>query len=252
MSAWLAVAAALASDPIRISPSGATVPENLLRIELEFDRARDLGSQGVRASLVDEDGEVIEDALLDLTLPSADGRHLTLLMHPGRVKTDVGPNRAVGRALAAGHQVTLVVSCSWSSSPSRRTWQVVEPDVDGPAPASWRVTAPAAGGRAPLRVALDAPVDKGGSGLIAVRNARGDRIAGSGRLEEGETLWVFTPVHPWPRGAYDIAVHPDLEDPAGNRTCGAFEASRGSLARCQTVKGPSFNIGTPAGRATGP
>ena len=243
MSLWLTVAAAaLVVHPMGISPSGASVPENLLRIKLEFNRVRDLAPQAIQASLLDEEGEVIDGAFLDLALPSADGRHLTLLMHPGRVKTDVGPNRALGRALKAGRRVTLVVSSPWSSIPSRRTWQVVEPDVVGPSASLWRAAAPIAGGRAPLRVALDAPVDARGGDLIAVRNAKGGRIAGAARLEQGETVWVFTPTQPWTPGAYDIVVHPSLEDPAGNRTCGAFEAIKASLVTCQMVHGPSFVI----------
>ncbi|CAN5197345.1 hypothetical protein BH10PSE4_BH10PSE4_33380 [soil metagenome] len=253
MSLWLAAAAAaLVTGPIGISPSGASVPENLLRIELEFDRVRDLAPQAIQASLLDEEGEVIDGAFLDLTLASADGRHLTLLMHPGRVKTDVGPNRALGRALKEGRRVTLVVSSPWSSIPSRRTWQVVEPDVAGPSAGLWRAAAPVAGRRAPLRVALDAPVDARGDGLIAVRNSKGRRIAGAARLEEGEGLWVFTPTHPWTPGAYDIVVHPSLEDPAGNRTCGAFEAIKASLITCQMVHGPSFVIVKKSGRGARP
>ena len=253
MSLWLTVAAAaLVANPIRILPSGAAVPENLLRIELEFDRAYDVAPQAVDARLFDEDGEAIDNAFLDLSLPSADGRHLTLLMHPGRVKTDVGPNRALGRALKAGRRVTLVVASPWSSIPSRRTWQVVEPDVEGPSPGLWRAAAPVAGARAPLRVALDAPLDARGADLIAVRNSRGDRIAGAARLEDGEVVWVFTPTHPWTPGAYDIVVHPSLEDPAGNRTCGAFEAIKASLVACQMVHGPSFVIVKNTGRGARP
>jgi hypothetical protein len=252
VSLWLAAAAALVTGPIGISPSGASVPENLLRIELEFDRVRDFPPQAVDARLLDEEGEVIDGAFLDLTLASADGRHLTLLMHPGRVKTDVGPNRALGRALTAGRRVTFVVSSPWSSIPSRRTWQVVEPDVSGPSPSLWRAAAPPEGARAPLRIALDAPIDRGAAGLIAVRDARGDRIAGAARLEEGEGLWVFTPTHPWTPGAYNIVVHPSLEDPAGNRTCGAFEAMKASLVTCQMVHGPSFVIVKKSGRGARP
>ncbi|KRA76377.1 hypothetical protein ASD89_01280 [Caulobacter sp. Root656] len=251
MSPWLGVAAALAANPIGISPSAAAVPENLLRIELAFDHA-DVAPDAVVARLLDEDGAVIDDALLDLALPGADGRHLTLLMHPGRVKTDVGPNSALGRALKAGRRVTLVVSSPGSPIPSRRTWQVVEPDVTGPSPGSWRATPPVAGGRASLRVALDAPLDAGGANLIAVRNARGERIAGAARFEQGETVWAFTPTHPWATGAYDTVVHPNLEDPAGNRTCGAFEAIRASLVTCQMVHGPSFVIVKNTGRGARP
>lgn len=252
MSPWLGVAAALAAHPVGISPSAAVVPENLLRIELEFDGVDGVAPDAVDARLLDDDGAVIDGALLDLALPSADGRRLTLLMHPGRVKTDVGPNRALGRALKAGRRVTLVVSSPGSSIPSRRTWQVVDPDVTGPLPGSWRAATPIAGARAPLRVTLDAPVDAGGANLIAVRNAGGDRIPGAARFEQGETVWAFTPTHPWAMGVYDIVVHPNLEDPAGNRTCGAFEAIKASLVTCQMVRGPSFVIVKNTGRGARP
>src|SRR5437879_1650774 len=94
---------------VTVYPSGSSIPENLLRIELRFSAplAGTLAMRLVR--LLDAERQEIEGAFLDLPLWSADGSRVAFLLHPGRVKSGVGANVTHGRALHAGSNVTLVV-----------------------------------------------------------------------------------------------------------------------------------------------
>lgn len=209
------------------------MPENLLRIELRFSAPLDSPLAIEHVKLFDAHGQEIPDAFLDVALPADDGRRLTILMHPARVKSGVGANLALGRALHAGSDITLVIDDPALARPVRKTWQVTAFDTTPPQPARWTFERPRAGSRDPLLLHLDAPLTLSAQSLIAIRAPDGGRLAGDGRLENGEIVWRFIPAQRWHQGRYAILTHPDLEDPAGNRSCGPFEATAASQVRCE-------------------
>ena len=227
-----AAAAANVAVAASVTPSGDSVPENLLRIELHLARPLPHPLAMAHVRLVDEGGEPIAGAFLDLPLPGDGGRTITLLLHPGRVKTGVGANLAMGRALRAGHDVGLIVDDPQLPGPIRKRWRVMQAHEKGLLARDWRLTAPAAGSRAPLRVALDSVLTSSSAGLIAVRAPGGERMAGVASLREGETVWEFVPARPWSAGHHALVVHPRLEDVAGNRPCAPFETTALSTIPC--------------------
>jgi hypothetical protein len=230
--------AAGAGDGGVVTPTGDTVPENLLRIELRLARplAHPLAMDHVR--LLDGQGHLVEGAFLDLPLPGADGRTLTLLLHPGRVKTGVGANLALGRALHAGEDVTLVVDDPRLGAPLRKQWHVV-PAQDEALLAGARLAAPPrAGSRGPVSVRWPASLSASGSTLIGIRGPDGERLAGVATLGDGETTWRFVPAAPWRAGTYAVVVHPRLEDVAGNRPCAPFEARGLDEVECPQAELP--------------
>lgn len=232
---WLlgCICCAAAGQPVGVvSPSGPTVPENLLRIEIAFSSPLRAPLDMAHVALLDATGQPIRDAFLDLPLPSSDGRRVSLLLHPARVKSGVGANVALGRALAVGSTVSLRVDDPMLARPVERTWQVVAFDRDPPAPERWLLDLPPAGSRAALEVRLDAPITASAQGLVAVRAPDGTRLAGRHELTRGETRWRFFPAKPWRPGRYALVVHPDLEDLAGNRPCVPFERVVGSATAC--------------------
>lgn len=221
------------AGPVEIHPAGPEVPENLLRIELRFDRPQRLPFDSRRLALLDARGDEIPRALLDLTLPSADGRRLTVLLDPGRVKRDVGPNVDAGRALVVGETVSLrVLDERPGRAPTVKTWHVTTAVSRPLAVEAWRWTPPRAGSGDALVVDLRTPISSTGEALIAVRDSNGRRVAGRTSLGPDDALWRFIPDKPWRREAYQVVAHPDLEDPAGNRRCAAFETLRASAIRC--------------------
>jgi hypothetical protein len=83
-----------------------------------------------------------------------------------------------------------------------------------------------------LRVLLPAALDAGAAPLLALQGPDGRRVAGTARLAGGETEWRFTPAQAWRAGSYVLRVHPQLEDPQGNRLCSAFEQAGQSAQQC--------------------
>lgn len=218
---------------VEIHPAGPTVPENLLRIELRYGSPQPLPFDLGRVKLLNAAGVELEHALLDLALPSADARRITVLLDPGRVKRGAGPNVDAGRALKAGDAVRLWVAPDRAGqAPTVRHWRVSPAVSQRLAPSTWRLVAPQVGTRDVLVVDLGGPISAFGDALIAVVDAAGRPVRGQRRLVQGDAVWRFTPSRPWGSGLHGLRVHPDLEDPAGNRRCAAFEEPNQSAVRC--------------------
>jgi hypothetical protein len=228
----MATASSVDQKPLgAIYPSGSTVPENLLRIEVRLSAP--LGTLNMEhVRLYDSDGHEIKQAFLDLPLPDADGTHVTILLHPGRVKSGVGANLALGRALHPGETVTLVVDDPALAKPVRKTWRVTAFNTQLPQPARWTFEVPTVGSKDAIELQLNEPISSAAESLIAVRAPDGARLDGTIQLEKGEMVWRFVPAQPWQKNTYAIVTHPDLEDPEGNRPCGPFEAVAASRVSC--------------------
>ncbi|WP_394780189.1 hypothetical protein [Undibacterium sp.] len=191
--------------------------------------------------LLDAAGSPIDGALLDVALPGRDGLSVSILMHPGRIKTGVGPNSSMGMALHEGQTVTLEVADPQLQGVTKKTWTVAPALRQRIDPQHWIVHAPASGSREPVRLEFGAGLDAGAAQLIAVA-AAGRRLPGKSMLVNGETGWRFTPSSPWRSGSYAVRVHPAIEDPAGNRLCSAFEAAEQSAAECDADVSINFSV----------
>jgi hypothetical protein len=216
----------------RVFPSGDEVPENLLRMYIEFSApmARYGGIAAVQ--LIDDTGKEVEGAFLPLDYEfwSPDRKRFTLFFDPGRVKDGILPNTQMGRALYAGRTYTLVISREWRDErgqplarEERHVMRVGPAYESALEPSQWRITPPRAGSRDPLVVALPQPLDHGLLMRALGVRAGTDSVAGEVRVESGETRWSFTPERPWRAGAYDLLALSILEDAAGNRIGRAFE-----------------------------
>ena len=108
----------------RVYPSGDTVPENLLRMYIEFSGPMGRPSGIPHMKLLGADGREIEGAFLPLDYEFWDPGHtrFTAFLDPGRVKSGILPNKQMGRALDTGRTVTLVIS----PRVARRTRPAVE------------------------------------------------------------------------------------------------------------------------------
>lgn len=222
-----------------VSPAGATVPANLLRVQIHLDAAASAPLDLRRVHLFDGRGHEIERAFLDLPLPSRDGRTVTVLLHPGRIKTGVGPNLQLGPALHAGQTVTLVVD-----GLVRKTWNVTAAARQRLDLAAWRADLPRPGSTAALVLQPDVVLGADARDLIAVADASGRRVAGRAELGGTASQWRFSPARPWRAGRYTLRVHPTLEDVAGNRVCAAFEQREPSHADCRAEARRAFTVGS--------
>jgi hypothetical protein len=227
---WLLCGAAVlggaaAAEPLRpsaVHPSGAVVPANLLRISIVFTEP--VGDAVLsRLKMVGPDGYVIEKPFLEEELWSPSRRILTVLLHPGRVKSGLIAHETAGPVLRAEQSVVLQLDGA-----ELKRWTVAEDDHDGPKPAAWRVGAVRVGTRQPLTVDLDGPIEARDVDYLAVADAANRRVRGSARLEPGERRWTFTPQRPWQATTYKLAVFGNLEDASGNRLGSHFESGGGA------------------------
>ncbi|WP_422974523.1 hypothetical protein [Undibacterium sp. Ji49W] len=167
---------------------------------------------------------------------------MTLLLHPGRIKSGVGPNLALGPALRNGGSVTLRIDDPQLDQPLERRWLVTAALRERIDPQQWLVQTVRRGGIQPLRVIVPAALDGAAATLIAVQDPDGRRMSGTATLMAGEREWRFTPARNWRPGTYLLRIHPQLEDPQGNRLCSAFEQVQQSARLCVDEGQVSFVI----------
>jgi hypothetical protein len=215
-----------------VYPSGDVIPENQLRMYVQFSGP--MGQQGGlrHIALVDKAGQEITGAMLplDTELWNGERTRYTLLFDPGRVKREILPNRAMGRPLHRGQTFSLVVRADWLDargvplkSEFKQQYRVGPPDEKPLSTLGWHIASPSALTRGAVTISFPEPLDHALlQRAIGVSHA-GAIIPGDVAIETGETRWTFVPRDPWQPGVYTIVVQPILEDLAGNRIGRAFE-----------------------------
>jgi hypothetical protein len=204
---------------VLVQPSAPEVPANLLRISIEFAEPVE-GPVLPRIALVHADGRPIQEPFLQQELWSPNGRILTVMMHPGRVKTGLNAREEMGPILTAGDEVALALD----GHPIQR-WIVGAARENGPVPSAWKLSPISVASKQALVVTLDGPIDGRDAGYLAIADSRNHRVDGRAQLKDGERVWTFTPRVPWRAGQYQLVVRGTLEDPAGNRLGGHFETA---------------------------
>ncbi|MBK9168222.1 MAG: hypothetical protein IPM24_12250 [Bryobacterales bacterium] len=228
-----------------IYPSTAVWPENQLKFYVEFTRPMSRGEAFQRLHLLDGQGQRIEAPFLELAeeLWDPDGRRLTVLFDPGRIKRGLVPHEAAGTPLRAGGRYTIAVDAAWRDAEGvalrqryTKEIRVVEADRTPPDPKTWQIEAPAEGTRDALLVTFPEPMDRGL--LERVIRVERDRTRVPGRVEisGNETRWQFVPEASWTAGRYLLRAEAILEDLAGNRLnrpfdVDVFEAVTDRIAR---------------------
>src|SRR5215831_7337105 len=176
---------------VLVQPSGPKVPANLLRISISFASQVE-GPLLPRLSLLRADGSQVEAPFLEQQLWSPSGRILTVLLHPGRVKTGLKAHDEKGPILSVGDDVALALD----GIPIKR-WSVGPADEIGPIVSAWRLSPVRVDSKQPLVVLLDRAIDGRNSDYLAIADVRDRRVAGRAQLTDGERRWTFTPSAPW-------------------------------------------------------
>lgn len=216
-----------------VYPTGAVLPENLLRFYIYFSAPMGQDDILPAIALLDEAGNELDGVFLTnrYDLWSADRTRLTLLLDPSRVKTGLVANHAMGRALLAGRSYQLRMARSaldaqgcQLSAPHTVSFRAGEADVTSPTPRDWILSAPRTGTRDPLTASLDGALDHLSLAYrVRVVRADGAPVAGRLDLDGAETIWRFTPREPWSSGQFHLTIDPLLEDLAGNRMDSVFD-----------------------------
>ena len=100
---------------LSIYPSATELPENLLRFYIYFNTPMKKGEALKHIQLIDAAGNIDTHVFMKFKqeLWSGDGKRLTVLFDPGRIKRGVSTNRRLGPALEEGKQYYLSISAAW-------------------------------------------------------------------------------------------------------------------------------------------
>lgn len=221
---------------VAVHAGGGVVPANLLRVYVEFSAPMEPGSSAGKIHLVDDAGREVRAALLGLDegLWSADGRFLTVLFDPGRIKRGLRSNLEMGTPLVAGRRYRLVVDPGWYDARGRRSTSAYAQElrvagaVRSPLdPGRWSIASPARGSRDELRVDFGEALDHAlALRAITVVDSGGSFVPGHAALRDADHVWSFVPLQRWAGRAYSLRIDPGLEDLAGNNLVRPFDADR--------------------------
>lgn len=225
--------AARAPQLLGVYPTADTLPENLLKLYLQFSAPMREGEAMQHVYLSDDQGDTLENVLLDLQpeLWNRERSALTLWLDPGRIKRDLIPNRQMGNPLAKGKQYTLGISGQWKSAgglPLKQSYQknfyVGDRDSIIPQPKRWELQLPAAKTRQALGVQFNEPLDHFLlQETIQIVDTNGKPVVGNSKVVSRETGFEFTPDKLWQPGRYRILIGAHLEDLAGNNLNRPFD-----------------------------
>jgi hypothetical protein len=216
----------------RVFPSGDVVPENLLRMYVEFSAPMGRKSGVEYISLLDHQGKEIPGAVLPLDYEfwSPDHKRFTVFFDPGRVKKGILPNLQMGRPLEVGRSVTLVIKREWLDENGlpleeefKRVLRVGPTDLDPLDTSAWRIQPPPAGSLEAVVVTFPEPLDHGLLMRALGVTRDGKEVEGAIAVDQNETRWTFTPTAPWRAGVFQLLALDTLEDVAGNQIGRAFE-----------------------------
>jgi hypothetical protein len=216
-----------------VYPKLDTVPENLLKIYIEFSQPMTEGRSAQYVALIKNDSDTLPDVFLDLQpeLWNENRTVLTLWLDPGRIKRDLQPNLRLGAPLHAKDSYKFFVSQAWRNAQGRAldhsfTWPFTTAarNETSPDPNKWKLTLPSTSTQEAMWILFDKPLDHFLSGeCIRIKDASGKLVNGEIALLPEDRGCRFSPAQPWVAGKYDIVIDSKLEDLCGNNLNRPFD-----------------------------
>lgn len=217
----------------QIFPTASELPANLLKFYLHFSHPMSLGDSYSHIRLLDENGDSVELPFLELgeELWDREGKRLTLLFDPGRIKSGLKPRMENGSILREDERYTLVIADSWKDAEGQplkkgfeKEFSVVQPDIESPRLDNWNLKVPEANSKSELRLEFPEALDEALLSRVLLVLDSNDRVVeGSIRIDYGEQRWSFEPREAWREGGYRVQVETILEDVSGNSVGRPFE-----------------------------
>jgi hypothetical protein len=229
---------ATAPKILSIAPGAAMLPENTLRLYLNFDRpSRGLFRQG-DIGLFHEDGRIVIDPFVDFgqELWSPDGRRLTILFEPSRIKRGVMAMDGT-TGLQSGNRYVL------HAGSLRYCFQAAAPLRSRLDPLRWRFTPPNHPEQA-VRIGFDRIMDAALlSSQILILDAHGNIARTRPHVSPDGRALRLAPQRPW-RGCetYFAVFGRSLEDAAGNRLSEMLDQAVGRTLHPATTALCPFRI----------
>ncbi|MEM7382658.1 MAG: hypothetical protein AAF361_15930, partial [Bacteroidota bacterium] len=184
-------------EVLTIYPTRDTLPENLLKMYVVFSEPmQQVGNALDFIRVFDETEQQEVQVFLELEseLWNAEHDRLTLWLDPGRIKTDLIPNKEQGLPVKQGHNYRIEIDQAWRSAKGialkesySKEFYVDRRDVLKPDPKAWEILTPASGSKQELTLrfgeSLDGILTKES---VAVYSDAGDRVQGAFELHSKE------------------------------------------------------------------
>ena len=211
---------------LSIYPTADELPENLLRFYFYFHTPMKKGQALDHIRLTDAAGNVDKRAFMEFKqeLWSPDGKRLTILFDPGRIKRGVSTNMELGPALTEGKQYHLSISAAWQdvygqalSVETKKEFVVGKAYRQAINVHEWEIHTPEANSLEALGLQADRIMDHAlVQSMIRIKDGENNLIAGHWEVSEQEQLILFIPDQQWQKGMYQMIIDSRLEDVAGN------------------------------------
>jgi hypothetical protein len=214
-------------------PKQDTLPENLLKIYLQFSHPMREGQSDKYIRLIKNGTDTLHDVFLNLQpeLWNEDRTVLTIWLDPGRIKRDLQPNLRLGNPLQAKGTYQLLVAKQWQDIQGRRLQKdfskrfiVTQRDNVSPDPDQWKIDLPKLHSREPLIVSFGEALDH--YLLIEtmqISTREGILIKGKFEWDKNDRFCRFIPATEWVAGNYILVIASKLEDLAGNNLNRPFD-----------------------------
>jgi len=219
-----------AAELLKIYPSADMLPENLLRFYFYFNTPMKKEQALKHIKLIDSTGSVDNDAFMEFKqeLWSPDGKRLTLLFDPGRIKRGISTNNELGPALIEGNTYQIVVSEEWQDvygqkldTTVTKTFKVDTAYRTCVHMSNWKIDTPEVGSMQALNIQFDRIMDHAlVQSLIQIKNEHNQIIEGTLEISESELVLYFSPSEKWQKGHYQIVFDSSFEDVSGNNLNG--------------------------------
>lgn len=223
---------------VSIYPSANELPENLLRFYFYFNTPMKKGQALKHIQLVDAAGNIDNHAFMEFKqeLWSADGKRLTILFDPGRIKRGVSTNIELGPALLERNKYQLTISGDWEDVYGQEL--TVETTKEFTVTKAYRqqikvdeleIQKPKANNNDTLNIYFDRIIDHAlVQSMIRVEDENKNLVVGYWKTSEDERIIQFIPEKPWKNGTYQIIMDSRLEDIAGNNLNNLLDQKTGA------------------------
>ncbi|MDB4292881.1 hypothetical protein N9954_05685 [Maribacter sp.] len=246
------------NEVLGLYPQLDTVPENLLKMYLEFSQPmQEVGNalDFIKVTNETDSVETLPFLRLESELWNTEHTVLTLWLDPGRIKTDLIPNRELGLPLQAGKAYTLAIDRSWKSregAPLKQAFSkkfhVGKRDDQKPELEKWKVALGQADSLKALHIDFGEPMDAFlALETIRLYDSNDSPISGDFALVQKQSRLRFIPNTAWPGKEIEIRVQSRLEDLAGNNLERRFDRpiKDGQIRDSDTTKVRSFKFRLP-------
>ena len=212
---------------LAIYPKTDTVPENLLKVYIQFSKPMQEVKNALNYIKVKNvETQKMVTVFLDIETELWNKKHteLTLWIDPGRIKQDLIPNKNLGKPLVNGNSYQIHISKEWRDANGNtldkdynKYLRVNPKDTLKPSIKKWSTSNPKVNTNDSLTIYFNENIDVMlVKHNVSVFNRDGNII--NGRFIYGNTSnsISFKPFKKWVKGKYKILINTSLEDLAGN------------------------------------